>query len=343
MIVKRLFPSLLLVTLAVGLIPTAWAEDAPLQRFEQTQPHMGTQFAIALYAADEDAARKAFGAAFARIGELDDRLSDYDATSELSRLSQASPTSKPVAVSDDVWRVLSASQALSQRTDGAFDVTVGPLTLLWRRARRQKELPAQERLEQARAAVGYQHLRLHDDQRAVTLLRPKMRLDLGAIAKGYASDEALKAISKCGVKSALVNAGGGLSLGDAPPSEKGWKVGVAPLDPEAEPSRVLLLANCGIATSGDAWQFIEIGEVRYSHIIDPHTGIGLINRSSVTVVAPTGMLADGLATAASVLGPEKGLELIESTPGAAAIFVWSDDGKTKTAESSRFRDLPTVE
>lgn len=336
-------PVFVIATLAIATSRPLEADEPALQRFEQTQPHMGTQFNIALYAPDEATAQKAFEVAFARIQELDDRMSDYDATSELSRLSQSSPTSAPIAVSDDLWRVLVAAQELSQRSNGAFDVTVGPLTLLWRRTRRQRELPSQERLEQARAAVGYQHLRLHPDRQAVELLRPRMRLDLGGIAKGYASDEAIKAMNKLGVTQALVNASGGLSIADPPPGQKGWKVGVAPLDPEAEPSRVLLLANCGVATSGDAWQYVEIEGTRYSHIIDPRTSLGLTTRSSVTVVAPTGMLADGLATAASILGPEKGMDLIEATPGAAAIFVWLDNGEVKTAVSKRFLGLPTVE
>jgi thiamine biosynthesis lipoprotein len=323
--------------------PLAADEDAPLVRYEQAQPHMGTQFGIALYAPDEETARKAFEAAFARIGELDDRMSDYDATSELSRLSQASPTAAPVKLSEDLGTVLAASQNLSRRSGGAFDVTVGPLTQLWRRARRQKEFPAEDRLREALAAVGYQQLRLNEEERTAELLKPGMRLDLGGIAKGFAGDEALKVMARFGVTRALVNGGGGLSLGEAPPGEKGWKVGVAPLEAEAEPSRVLLLANSGIATSGDAWQYVEINGVRYSHIVDPRTGLGLTTRSSVTVVARSGALADGLATAASVLGPEKGLKLIDETPDAAALFVWLENDQLKTSESSRFRALPTVE
>ncbi|MBW3600773.1 MAG: FAD:protein FMN transferase [Planctomycetes bacterium] len=319
----------------------AGADETALTRFQQARPHMGTQFGIALYAPDAETASKAFEAAFSRIGELDDRLSDYDATSELSRLSGASPTQAPVPISKDLWKVLAASQKLSRRTDGAFDVTVGPLTSLWRNARREKELPDDERLKHALTSTGYEHLRLHKENRTAELLRPGMRLDLGAIAKGYACDEALAAMSKLHVTRALVNGGGGMAIGDLPPGEKGWSIGVAPLEPEAEPSQVLVLANCGVATSGDAWQYVELGGVRYSHIVDPQTGLGMTTRSSVTVVAPTGMQADGLATAASVLGPEKGLELIDQTPGAAAVVVWVEEGETKSAESKRFEELPT--
>ena len=330
------------LVLAILFPPPLRAEEQKqqLRRYELVQPHMGTQFGVALYAPDEETAGKALDAAFARIGQLDERMSDYDATSELSRLSQSSPTLAPVKLSEDLWTVLSAAQDLSRRTDGAFDVTVGPLTQLWRRARRQKELPAEDRLRTALASVGYQHLELDAEHRTAELLKPNMRLDLGAIAKGFAADEAIKAMARFGVTRALVNGGGGLTLAEAPPGEKGWKVGVAPLQADAPPSRVLLLANCGIATSGDAWQYVEIGGVRYSHIVDARTGLGLTTRSSVTVVAANGTLADGLATAASVLGPEKGLQLVEQTPGAAALFVWLENGEVKTEETSRFRELP---
>jgi thiamine biosynthesis lipoprotein len=335
---------ILLALMALTPASSPAEEDGSvLVRYEQVQPHMGTQFGISLYAPDEETARKAFNAAFARIGELDERMSDYDATSELSQLSQASPTTEPVKLSDDLWRVLSASQELSRRSRGAFDVTVGPLTQLWRRARRQKELPDENRLEAALAAVGYQHLRLDAEHRAAELVKPKMRLDLGGIAKGFAGDEALKAMARHGVTRAIVNGGGGLSLGDAPPGEKGWKVGVAPLEANAQPSRVLLLANCGIATSGDAWQYVEIGGVRYSHIVDPRTGLGLTRRSSVTVVTESGTLADGLATAASVLGPEKGLELIQETSGAAGLFVWVENDEVKSTQTANFAELPLAE
>jgi FAD:protein FMN transferase len=337
---RSLIPLLFLLSGFLTISLGADEGEPELRRYEQLQPHMGTQFAIAIYAPEEATARRAFEGAFARIGELDYRLSDYDAASELSRLSQSAPTAAPVKLSDDLWTILAASQDLARRTDGAFDVTVGPLTQLWRRARRQQELPAEVRLREALASVGYRHLRLDERRRTAELALPNMRLDLGGIAKGFAGDEALKAMANLNVTRALVNGGGGLSLGDPPPGEKGWKVGVAPLEAHAEPSRVLLLSRCGIATSGDAWQYVEIGGVRYSHIVDPRTGLGLTTRSSVTVVAPHGALADGLATAASVLGPEKGLRLIEETPEAAALFIWMENGAVKTAETSRFRELP---
>ncbi len=313
------------------------------QRFESVQRHMGVPFTIVLYASDAESAQKGFESAFARIAEIDKSMSDYDSESELSRLSRASPTSQPIKVSDDLFEVLRQSQAFSEESGGAFDVTVGPLSRLWRRARRQKEMPSDERLKEALEAVGYKFVELDHDTKSVSLLRPEMRLDLGGIAQGYAADEALQVLRDAGIRQAIVDGSGDIAIGDAPPDKAGWKVGIAPLEAAAPPSRYLQLANCGIATSGDAWQFVEINGKRYSHIIDPRTGLGLTRRSSITVVAPDCTQADALATAVSVLSPTDGIRLVENRDQTSALIVYVEDDKAKTCESSRFKLLPTLE
>jgi thiamine biosynthesis lipoprotein len=313
------------------------AGEGELHRFQAERPAMGTKFTIVLYAPAAEAAERAFEAAFARIVELNAVFSDYDESSEACRLSRTSGSGQAVAVSGDMWTVLQRSQQIAEATGGAFDVTVGPLTKLWRRARRQHQLPDAERLQQARAAVGWQHVRLDAAQRTVALAVPGMRLDFGGIAKGYAVDEALQKLRALGLCRALVNASGNMAIGDPPPDKNGWKIGIAPLDPQQLPTRFLHLANCGVATSGDGWQFVEIAGRRYSHILDPHTGMGLTQRSSVTLLAPDGMTADGLAKVC-VLGPQRGLELIERTPGTACLMVCLEGTQVKTYESKRFAE-----
>ena len=308
-----------------------------LDRFEATQPHMGTSFEIVCYASRQDHAEKALKAGFDRIAALDRVMSDYDPDSELSQLSRASPTESPVRISDDLLLVLSAADALSRRTHGAFDATVGPLTKLWRRARRRGEFPASDLLLEARAATGYRNLKLDAAAKSAELLVPNMRLDLGGIAKGYAADEALRLLVDLGVNRAIINAGGGVVAGEAPPGEAGWRIGVASLEPDAPPSRFLRVANCAVATSGDVWQFVEIDGVRYSHIVDAKTGLGLTNRSSVTVIAPTGIDADSLATAVSVLGPNAGLKLVEETAQTEALILTEGSAGAESHQSSGFR------
>jgi thiamine biosynthesis lipoprotein len=310
-----------------------WGEE----RFGRTEKHMGADFTMKFFAPSEDAAEQAFKKSFELVTEYDKLMSDYNAESELSQLSMKSPTKTAVPVSRPIWDVLVRAGDMHEKTEGAFDVTVGPLTKLWRRAKRQKELPTAEERQTALQSVGWQHVALDKEHRAVGLNMPGMRLDLGGIAPGCAADQVLVKLKELGIKSALVDASGDVAIGDPPPGEQGWKIGIAPLKADGPPERFLTLANCAISTSGDAFRGVEIGGVRYSHIVDPKTGIGLKHRSSVTVIAPDCTTADALATAVSVLGPEKGLEMLKQFPGSHARIVWQDErGEVQTVESKEF-------
>ena len=284
---------------------------------------MGVPFRIVLYATNDAHAKTAADAAFARIAALSAKLSDYDLESELSKLSRASGLGHFVPVSDDLWRVLEASQHWAERTGGAFDVTVGPVVNLWRHARRMQRLPRPDRLSEMRARAGYTNLVLDPKNRSALLRVREMRLDLGGIAKGFAADEAIKTLRNHGVVRALVAAAGDIALGDPPPGSPGWKVEVDSGDTNVPP-KVLLLSRAAVSTSGDLFQFLEIDGIRYSHIVDPRTGLGLTNSAMVAVIAPDGMTADALATAVSVLGPTEGLRLIKSTPRTAVRIVSED-------------------
>lgn len=303
-------------------------------RFTFAEGHMGTQFKITVFALGESEARTAANAAFARIAQLDRTMSDYRATSELMRLCQKAG-GPPVRVSDDLFHVLSRAQEVSRLSHGAFDVTVGPIVKLWRRVRYTKKMPSPEELAHARSLVGYENVRLDPKDRTVQLLKAGVKLDLGGIAKGYAADAALDVLKERGLSRALVAAGGDIAMNDPPPDSEGWKVGIAPLlNPEATPSRLLLLSHAAVSTSGDAEQYIEIDGKRYSHIVDPRTGIGLVGRVSVTVVAPNGTTADSLTKVVAVLGPEKGMPIIDSVDGAAALVV-RETGKGKEVFASK--------
>jgi len=319
--------------------PNAPAGPPQPQRFEFESKHMGTTFRVVFYAADASTARQAADAAFARVAELDQVMSDYKQTSELMRLCKAftADRSEPVKVSDDLFFVLSRAQELSRRSDGAFDVTVGPLVQLWRHARRTQELPDPKEFAAARELVGYEKVKLDPVNKTVCLTRPGMRLDLGGIAKGYAADEALKVLrEKFGLRSALVAAYGDIACGDPPPGKPGWTVDIAPLVKGQKP-RTLVLANAAVSTSGDLEQFVVINGVRYSHVLDPRTGLGLTGRRSVTVIARDGITADSMTKAVSVLPTEQALKLVEDTPGAAAFIATLDEnGKLVTTASKRF-------
>jgi thiamine biosynthesis lipoprotein len=167
-----------------------------------------------------------------------------------------------------------------------------------------------------------------------------MFLDLGGIAKGYAADEAIAVLKEHGLTRSMVAAGGDIAVGQPPPGKDGWVIAIAELESvDAPPSRYILLHDSAVSTSGDANQNVEIGGVRYSHIVDPRTGLALTCRSSVTVVAPDCTTSDALATTASVLGPQEGLRLVDSTNGAAAMFVQAEGEGIRSFETSRWRRI----
>jgi thiamine biosynthesis lipoprotein len=331
-----------LTLLSIALVTTSCrtpAPTAPLSRFSFTSPHMGTLFIITLYTTDQTSAESAASAAFHRIAALDEIMSDYQADSELMRLCDQ-PFGKPVPISKDLFDVFTRSQEMSKLTDGAFDITIGPCVRLWRFSRKRKTLPASEELAVARAAVGWKNLWLDPRNRTATLLLPNMRLDLGGIGKGFAADEALKLLKGRGINRALVAASGDIAIGDPPPGERGWKIGLTAIDVRTnDPGHTLLLHNCGISTSGDTEQFVEINGIRYSHIVDPVTCLGRTNRIQDTVIAANATTTDGLDTALNVMGVERGLRLVETLPGTAGCFLTKENGVTKSFVSRRFHRI----
>lgn len=305
---------------------------------------MGLPFRIVLYARDAQTATNVAEAVWSRIAELNAILSDYDENSELSRLSRTAGSGQRVLLSRDLGTVLQEAERISRISEGAFDVTVGPYVQLWKRARRQRELPPADRLEAARAGVGWQFVKLERTEVsphpvAATLLRPNMRLDLGGIAKGYALDEAARVLRENGVRQFLVSGGGDMVAGEPPSGESGWRIEVGALDvTNAPPSRFVRLRNTALVTSGDRFQRVEIGGVRYSHIVDPHTGIGLTDHSLVTLIGPRGMTTDALSKLVSVLAPERGLELLaREFPGVEALVARQPGGTLEVRETPGFR------
>ncbi len=311
------------------------SETPTLRRFETTGVEMAVPIRLVLYAPDAQSANRASKAALAEIRRLNQVFSNYDPKSEARRLCDQTKVKSAKHLSDELFHVLRVSNELSSQSAGAFDVTVGPLTQLWRRALRQREMPSPSRLSQARSRVGRELLRLDTERKTVTLLKSDMRLDFGGIAKGYAVDAALDVLQKRGITRALVDASGDIRLGDPPPGRSAWRIGIARLEDNAPPLRFVTLSNAAIATSGDTWQYVEIDGRRYSHIVDPRSGMALTDHSSVTVIAPGAMMADALASTVSVLGPTEGIKLIERFPHTAALIVRSSGKRREVFESSR--------
>lgn len=332
---------LLLAWLAAA---AAGAQPAPvLARFEGVEPHMGTLARITVFAPDEAAARVALRAGFDRIAALNATLSDYLPDSELSRITREA-VGREVEMSRDLCRVLSRAQALAEATDGAFDVTQGPVIRLWREARRLKRLPDAAALEEAAQRSGFRHMRLDARRCVVSFDIAGMQLDVGAIGKGYAASEALAAVTATGVRSALVAVSGDLAFSDAPPGQPGWRIRVHDGDiGEVGVPAVLRLTQAAVSTSGNVEQHLDVDGRRYSHVIDPASRTGLLDDITVTVVARHGVDADGLDTAMGILGVERGLALVERDPDAAALVVVRKDGVVTARASSRMRTLAAAQ
>lgn len=284
---------------------------------------MGVDTRLVVYALDQKTAEEACAAAFERIAALDTTMSDYMKDSELTHLSNRAG-GPAVKVSKDLFKVLKRSQEVSRLSDGLFDVTVGPLVQLWRKARKTAILPAPDAVERARALVGWGKLALNERAMTVRLTTPGVRLDLGAIGKGFADDEAQTVLKRHGIASALVEMGGDIVVSGPPPGTDGWLIRV----PNAGPgggSLDMRLKNCAISTSGDSEQFVVIGGVKYSHVVDPHTGYALTQGVEATVIAKDGLTADPVSTALTLLDEPSRARLLKAFPGTRC-FVRKERG-----------------
>lgn len=274
---------------------------------------MGVEVRVTLYAPDADTAQRATRAAFERFAELDAICSDYRKDSELMRLC-AQAGGPPIPVSTDLFTLLQRSEDVARLSGGAFDITCGPLVRLWREARKTGKLPSADALQQARIDTGWFRVQLDSATRSVRLA-PGTKLDLGGIAKGYACDAAIAVLRKEGIDRAMVEAGGDIVASGPPPGKLGWRIEIFRGNGSS-----FMLRDSAASTSGDAEQFVVVGGKRYSHIVDPRTGIGLTNRRQVTVLAKDGLTTDALATALCILGPSAGSPLLERY-GAEAITI----------------------
>jgi FAD:protein FMN transferase len=330
---------LLFLGLGMGIVtfsPGRAAANAPPQRFEYSLPRMGTIFRIEMYAASDAKASKAAEAAFARAEELEQIMSDYRADSELARLMRDGATA-PFPVSSDLYSVLSKSLWASKLSQGAFDVSIGPLVDLWRSARKGGRLPDPGEIAKAKALVDYRNLELDPVHHTAFLKRAGMKLDLGAIGKGYAADQMLTVLQSQGIHRALVVAGGEVVAGEPPPGSSGWKISIDTADSDAgfAPCTLLLSAHA-VSTSGDEHQFLDVNGHRYSHIINPRSGWALEGKSSTTVITRDSTTADALATAFSTMSVSDGIRVARSLPGVSALWVRRVGGEWKRYASRGF-------
>ena len=299
---------------------------------------MGTEVNVTAVADDADVAKAAIKACLERMRGLERLLSWRLADSDVTHCNDRAAR-EPVEVAPETYEVLGHAIKFSQMTHGAFDVTVKPLVQLWKEAGSRQKPPTPEELAQAREAVGYEKIFLLPDLRAVRFHHPDTKIDLGAIAKGYIVDRGLEALRKAGATAGLVVAGGDLATFGRRPGAGIWRVGIQdPRKPESTENIVDIINfnDMACATSGNYRRYVEIGGKRYSHVVNPRTGLTEDAVPSVTVIAPNATMADALATGLSVLGIEEGLKIIAGRQEVQALFLSIEDGRIKMHESPGF-------
>ncbi|OHB62165.1 MAG: hypothetical protein A2167_01625 [Planctomycetes bacterium RBG_13_46_10] len=328
---------ILLIILSVSLVTLLYflILRGPAEVDSNYRLVMGTFARVVVIAEKRNTANRCIEAAFAEIYKVNELMSRFKSDSEISIVNREG-FGRAVKVSDSTYEVLQKSVSFSKLSDGAFDITVGPLVDLFRSSEKTEVAPGPEEIAQAKAKVGFEKLKLDDTNKTASFTVEGMRLDLGGIAKGYAVDKAIEAAQKAGALGAMVDIGGNIRcFGAAPRGKDKWLIGLQ--DPKTVENPNLQIPGAGgndylltlklkdraVATSGDYQQFVIINGKRLSHILNPHTGISAEDLSSVTIIADNATDADALSTAVSVMGIEKGLTLIEKLPDTEAILITS--------------------
>jgi thiamine biosynthesis lipoprotein len=329
-------------TLAVLLIASAERAAPAAQRGDETREYrylMGTSMQVKAIGADESARRAAISEAFAAMAEVDRLMSNYRSDSELSHLNQEAARG-PVVVSEPLWRVIEAAQRVSAMSEGAFDVTVGPLVRLWGFRDKTPHLPSPTELESVRPLVGYRGLTLDATHHTVQFARPGMEIDLGGIAKGFAVEIAADVLRRLGL-TGLIDAGGNQYMLGTPPGKTLWTVGIKDPDATDRLIGVVDIHAGSVSTSADYANFLVASGRTYGHLLDPRTLQPSIASLSATIVSEDGTLADAMSKAAFILGPKQGLALIDATPGMAGVIAYRNpDGSVAVAVSRRIAWRP---
>ena len=309
-----------------------------MTRFSFTESKMGAPFTIVFYSKDSVQAVSIAKRCFVLVDSFNFIFSDYIDTSELSYLSKtAGENSIPVKLSPALYDILIQSKKAYELSEGAFDITMGPLSKLWRKARKQQLFPTDSTVRSIRNLIGFNKLIFDTLNKTVRLTQPGMQLDLGGIAQGYVAQKVIDFLLSQEITQALINASGDIVMSGAPVDKDGWVVGVnLPEKTDELLNQKLILKNRAVTTSGDAYQFIEKDGIRYSHIINPITGYGVTFHRNVTVIAADGATADWLATACSILSLKKAKKLA-SILGSEVLITELKRGRLKLNSTRGFR------
>ncbi|MBN2241131.1 MAG: FAD:protein FMN transferase [Acidobacteria bacterium] len=316
-----------LLAVSIALLALGWMRSVRSpESVKRTQVALGTFVDIEVRDSDSEKADLAIAAAFQEVQRIHREFSPFNKSGPLYLLNQSDEDTVPV--SRELYDLLLACDAVHKKTEGAFDPAMEALFRVWRIWGEHPVVPSEEAVQAARTLSGWNRVRLDE---GLTITRPPgVEISFGAIAKGYAVDRMAEILREHGVQYALCNAGGEIrTLGG------GWVVGIQHPSIREGLVRKISLAGMAVATSGDYEQHHEEKGKRYHHILDPATGYPAEGSSSVTVIAPTCIEADAYATGIFVLGPERGMDLVNRTPGMEAMLI---DKTGAVLYSEKFKD-----
>jgi thiamine biosynthesis lipoprotein len=309
-------PFIYTITLLVFSTPLLQAQT---RKFSYSEMKMGSAFNLIIVSADSNKANHLARKSYELVDSLNHIFSNYDSSSELSKIN-ASAGLLPYKMSTAMLDLVQKSQYAYIQSKGAYDISIGPLSSLWRNARKAKLFPEASTVLATKKLVGLNQVKINKRLGTIFLPNANMQLDFGGIAKGYIAQWVINFLKANGIQQALVDAGGDIVMSGPPLNQQGWLIGVnLPETTDQLLNKKLQLSNCSVATSGDVFQFIEYKGVKYSHIINPLTGYGVTNLRNVTIVAKTGATADWLATACSILPIQEAKQLAISHQAALLI------------------------
>ena len=267
---------------------------------------MGSPFHLIFFCNDSLKANEAANRSFSLVDSLNQIFSDYIPDSELNGLCATAGMDSFVSISAPLFEIFLLADEAYKISKGRFDITIGPLSKVWRQARREKLFPHPDTIYKAKQKVGWNKVIIDKKNQRIKLLQKNMQLDLGGIAAGYIAQKVTQFLKTENITSSLVDASGDIVCTNAPPGKKGWTIGInQPGEANRLLEKYLELANCSVSTSGDVFQYMEHNSKRYSHIIDPKTGYGSSFQRNVTIITKDGTTADWLATAFSLLPMNK--------------------------------------
>lgn len=323
-------------TIALLVFSTSLLQ-AQTRKFSYSEMKMGSAFNLIIVSADSNKANHLARKSYELVDSLNHIFSNYDSSSELSKIN-ASAGLLPYKMSRAMLDLVQKSQYAYIQSKGAYDISIGPLSSLWRKARKAKLFPEASTVLATKKLVGLNQVKINKRLGTIFLPNANMQLDFGGIAKGYIAQWVINFLKANGIQQALVDAGGDIVMSGPPLNQQGWLIGVnLPETTDQLLNKKLQLSNCSVATSGDVYQFIEYKGVKYSHIINPLTGYGVTNLRNVTIVAKTGATADWLATACSIL-PIKEAKQLAISHQAALLITTLKNGKLVFEATPSFKN-----